>query len=196
MSRRLTAPLSLGAAARCPAGLARPASLTPRYSAVHPDAPCARQARPPPASLGRTSSRQRLRRPIRANQGRRPSSSLSRRRRQWLVCPAVGGNQVRRVGHHPGGSPDLAAGSRWRVARLSSPERDQFRFQSHYRHVSSRPNGRERTPLERAQSRSDSCSPWCTCPRGSRKRPRGLEHTLVSGLQIAKDGEHASVVSV
>jgi hypothetical protein len=45
MSRRSTAPLSL-AAARCPARLARPASLTPRRSAaVHPDAPlCAEGA--------------------------------------------------------------------------------------------------------------------------------------------------------
>ena len=80
--------------------------------------------------------------------------------------------------------------------RDATSKRDQFRFHLIRGMLPGRPNGRERIPLERSQSRSGSCSLCCTCPRGSRKRAPGLERSLGSGLQIAQDGEHPSVVSV
>jgi hypothetical protein len=61
---------------------------------------------------------------------------------------------------------------------------------SHYRHGSGRPNGRKRTPL----ARSHHGSSFRNSSRTS--NAPGLEHTLGSGLQIAEDGEHASVVGV
>jgi hypothetical protein len=104
-----------------------------------------------------------------------------RLRPRGAVSPS---SPIRNVWRTPLRDADLAS------FETAPSKRDQFRFP-----LTKGISGP--TKRTRAQSRSGSCSALASLPPAVRaSRPSGLERSLGSGLQIAQDGEHPSVVGV
>ena len=111
-----TAPLRM-AALRIALSLTSLAALSERLklSLVRPELPprMPMQRRWPRPRTGGSASR--------AKRARGPLPCSHHEPGKWVVCPAVCGNQVRRVGHHAGGRPNLSAGSRLATSRCAWP---------------------------------------------------------------------------